>query len=207
MAACPFNDRIVVLVDPDLASAVPVILPDNTFQKRAATACHTAAYLTGPPPVLRTGPHAVGDADTDALKECRMIVLPTKWSQQAVEQAPAACYSLNRFYAMLLGPGLASADADKRATLIASWWRLACTNSAGAISMSSCLPITSAMPNYVLALNQHVASVKNGILARVGLGGPELTTAAFNAGITDLRATFDHNAAEQLPRISSKSTG
>ena len=64
--------------------------------------------------------------------------------------------------------------------------------------MARCMPITSGTPNYVLALNQHRTSMKNGVLAQVGLGGPGLTTAALNAAITDLRATLDHNAAEQL---------
>ena len=103
LPACPFNDRVVVLVGPNLATTVPVVLPDNKFQKRAATACHTTAYLigpqgrgAGPPAVLRTGPHVVGDADTDAREERHMIILPTEWSQRAVENAPAGSYTLNR---------------------------------------------------------------------------------------------------------------
>ncbi len=65
LAACPYNDRVVVLVGPDLATSVPVVLPDVAFQKLAPTDCNTTAYLTGPhahgagpPPILRTGPHA-----------------------------------------------------------------------------------------------------------------------------------------------------
>ena len=71
LPACPFNDRVVVVVGPDLATTVPVVLPDNTFQKRAATACHITAYLiglhghsAGLPAILWTGLHVIGDADT-----------------------------------------------------------------------------------------------------------------------------------------------
>ena len=52
-----------------------------------------------------------------------MIVLPAEWSQRAVENALGGSYTLNHFYAMFLGPGLRSADANEvaRATLVASW--------------------------------------------------------------------------------------
>ena len=36
------------------------------------------------------------------------------------------------------------------------------------------------------------------MLTAAGVGGPAITTAAFNAGIANMQATLDHNAAERL---------
>ena len=47
-----------------------------------------------------------------------------------------------------------------------------------------------------LLLNQHVACVKGRMLTAAGVGGPGLTMPAFQAGIANMQATLDHNAAE-----------
>ena len=57
-----------------------------------------------------------------------------------------------------------------------------------------------------LLLNQHVTWVRNAMLTAAGVGGPALMTAAFNAGIANMQATLDHNAAERLRHEAARNS-
>ena len=59
-------------------------------------------------------------------------------------------------------------------------------------------PVVARHAGDQLLLNQHVTRVRNATLTAAGVGGPALTTAAFNAGIVNMQATLKHNAAERL---------
>ena len=78
-----FDNKVIALVGNDLASAVPIVFPADSWTRTAAFRASTQAIITGPtmygagpPAVLRSGPHAGGAADTDEIRVRRTLILP-----------------------------------------------------------------------------------------------------------------------------------
>ena len=120
---------------------------------------------------------------------------------------PAGRCALPSFFPAYIAPGLADADANvrARAVFVKQWWRQACTNTAAGHNFVRIVPSAARHAGDQLLLNQHVAHVKGGILAAAGVGGPGLTTAAFQAWIANMQATLDHNAAERIRHENARS--
>ena len=204
--ATPFDDHMTLLNGDDINNSVPIVLPDDGFTRTNATRCSTTDVLRGVtmhgagPPVLRNGPHAGGAADTDQLRVRKVMLMPPAASQRLLDTDPVGRYGLSGFYQEFIHGPMNSGDAAQVGiwTPVEDWWRAACTNAAGGHSLVSLDPVTSPVPGNLMRLNAWVARTRTDALARLGLGGPQLTTAAFDAGITHLRNTLDANADTRL---------
>ena len=107
------------------------------------------------------------------------------------------------FYQQFIQPGLAHADAGVVAiwTDIGLWFRAACTlvNVArGDINSLAITPAAPANPADMFAVGAWHASRKEQQERRAGVGGPGLTTNAFNAGINNLQTTVTNVATQRL---------
>ncbi len=150
--------------------------------------------------MIRTGPHGVGTADTDEYQVRPFLVLPAQWSEAVLRRYPDGRVAIPPFHPDVIAPGLADPDAAAvaRAEIVERWWRQACTDTVGGLSWVRSAPAAARHAGDQIALNQHVARVKTTILNAVGVGGPGLTTAAFNAGMANMQATLEHVSAERL---------
>ena len=68
------------------------------------------------------------------------------------------------------------------------WWRMASTLAAGgATTVTAVAPITNADPLAQARLTGWASRTNNAMLTAVGIGGHQLTTLAFNAGVATLQ--------------------
>ena len=99
----PYDNHVVALVGDDLATAVPVVLPSEAFQRTNAINCLTAAEITGVnghganPPVLRAGPHAGGVPNTHNLRARRAMLLPPATAGEIISGSVNGTYTLPGF--------------------------------------------------------------------------------------------------------------
>ena len=83
------------------------------------------------------------------------------------------------------------------------WFRASCTNVETAGTDVDCLAVTAATPANpadMFAVGAWCASswCREQLERQAGVGGPGLTTNAFNAGITNLQATMNNVATQRL---------
>ena len=202
-----FDNTFVALLGNDLAGAVPVIIPATSFTLVADTSAHTLAHLVGPtghaaaPPVFRTGPHVAGTADTTVLRARSVLVLPFYEGPRFLNEYPTGRIPLAAFHTRFLGPGLANADAGIQAQWapVEAWYRLASTNmavparappGAGHPGRLEIVPLVAGLPVHQQLLNTYVSRIKTGIFHANGVGGPQLSNATFNAGVTQINNTI-----------------
>ena len=205
--ATAYDNHACVLVGNDLASAVPVVLPAEAFQRTADRRCLTSDAIVGvnghtapAGPVLHSGPHAPGTADTSSIRVRRAMLLPPSASADILTGAPNGAYSLVGFWSNLIHPGLNDPDANVQALWgpVRDWFRAASTHDANGHSLNAITPVTSASPLIQARLYGWVAPLRQAMLTAAGLGGPGLTTAAFTAGLDTLNATLNDNAAAAI---------
>ena len=211
--ATAFDNHMVFLLGNDLRNSIPIVLDDSLGQAVNARA-HTRDHILGPnlmganPPVMRAGPHGAGTADTNELTMRRILLLPPSQAHAFLAGHPSGRYSLQGFYTQFLQAEVA-AGGDRAATAetAVNWWRLACTDATGnADTVPNVAQITSVDPIETAALNQWATNVREGQLARLGVGGTQLTTVGFNAGITNLRQTLEQNTDRQLQQARENAT-
>ena len=206
LSTTPFDGRVVLLVGDDIAAAVPMVLPAEHFGRTDERAVFTHDTIIGPaghgavPTVLRSGPHAAGAANTSNLRARRAMVLPPSMSVTALTTQPLGRYTLPGFYDTFLRPEIDSGVAARvnAITPLRDWWRCASTNLAGGHSMVREAPITSPLPGNTARLNLLVSSWRATTLAKLGHGGPALSSTTFTAGIDALKNTLDSNASDAL---------
>ena len=205
-AANPFNNKVVVLVGNDLASAVPVVLPDEAFQRTTQACCRNADVIAGntmhtaAPPVLRDGPHAPTVGDASDIRVRRAMVVPPGTALSFVSNVPNGRIGVAGMWTTFIQVGLGNPDPAvvARYEPIRDWWRSACTNATGDLALNRITPVTTAAPATTMSLNRHVARLRVDILNKVGVGGPGLTTAAFDAGMAGVRNVIETTANEKL---------
>jgi hypothetical protein len=119
----------------------------------------------------------------------------------ALRDAPSdGHYSLVGFFNTFILPYATSADpvVITSITPLANWWRLASTNNAGGNSIvSSALTVVNIPPEQS-RLNTWASTVKDAQMARLGVGGPGLSNAAFPHGVGELRKTMTDTHEERL---------
>ena len=202
----PYDDHMTLLNGNDINNAVPIVLPDSAFTRTGVIRCSSTAVLSGgtmhgaAPVVYRNGPHAGGAPDTDDLRVRKVMLLPPEAAERLLSLNPVGRYGLPGFYREFIEGPMTSGDAAQVATWtpVEEWWRVACTNAAGGHSPVSIDPIASPVPGNLIRLNAWVARTRNEALQRLGMGGPQLTTAAFDAGMASLRNTLNTNATDRL---------
>ena len=202
----PFDDQVVVLVGDDLTLAVTIALPDNAFTRTAAARCFDMDSILGPaghghgPAVFMHGPHAGGAPNTMEIRARRVFLMPATDAVACLTTQPAGRYTLAAFHAGFVAPGMASADGlvVTATEPIRDWWRCASTLTAPGTSLLKIIPIVSGAPHLVQRMNAWVSRIRNTELAKLGAGGPSLTTAAFTTGITSVTDTLELTNREQL---------
>ena len=117
----PFDNLLVLLQGNMSDGVLPLCMPPESGQRIADTRCKRiagiAADLGAAPPVLMTGPHAGGVADTDLVSVRTMMVLPPGLAGTVLAAAPQGRFTRVGFLNNFLTPGLADPDAD----VIAMW--------------------------------------------------------------------------------------
>ena len=175
--ATTYDNHACVLVGNDLASAIPVVLPVESFQCTDECRCLTSDAIVGVNghgtvggPALHSGPHAQGTADTSAIRVRRAMLLPPSASADILVGAPKGAYSLVSFWANLIHPGLNDADAAVQALWgpVRDWFRVASTNDANGYSLNAITPVTSASPLVQARLNGWVALLHQSMLTAAG---------------------------------------
>lgn len=208
--ATGYDGHTLVMLGNNIDTALPVCLPDECFARAAQVTAFTNDYIVGANghtaaagAVFRFGHQADGAADTSNLryrgvfplsKANMLTILPHIQNTGRI--------SLLAFHTRLIAPGLASADAAVRAATgpIRDWYRVACMNVAAAPHN----PRTGFALTHdpaVLA-QQAMASYANHLkireLSKLGVGGPQLTTAAFEHGMNQLRLTHERLSQDTI---------
>ena len=206
-APCAFNNRVVALVGNDLQASTPVVLPTAAFQRPAAFRASTKAVIVGgtmcsagPPPLLHSGPHAGGAADTNELTIRRAMLLPPSAAHAVPAGRDDGRYSLIGFHNTLVQPGVTGLDAAVVALWdpVRTWWRGASASTAGRTTIPAIDPVTEASPVVSARLTRWANRVKCDVLQKAGTAGPGLTAAAFNASAANLQATMANTSRAQL---------
>jgi hypothetical protein len=204
--ATPFDNQVVVLVGDDINLSVPIVLPDDAFTRIADTRVLELATIVGAlghlaaPPVFQAGPHGAGVANTAQIRVRTAFLLPAADSGRAVSTQPSGRYTLAGFHLGFVAPGLASADAGVvlAAEPLSDWFRAASTLTGPGVTPVDLDPIVSGAPVMMQRLNAWATRMRNSELAKLGAGGPALTTAAFNAGVLGITHTLSENTRETL---------
>ena len=192
-AASAYDNTLVLLIGDNLQTATPICLSNNHFTRTAETHCHTHTELlanhAAAPPVYRTGPHLMGAANTGPLRTRPAFTLPTERVGDFVRGAPDGRYTLQGFYTRFIQPEIAAGgDRANNVEPLRDWWRLSCTDRTAPAAPLHCVATTQALlPIDQAALQAWVARQRTEILAKVGVGGPGLTNAAFSQGINRVR--------------------
>ena len=202
----PYDDNLIVFVGDDFASAAPVLLPADSFNRPAAFAAYNVTYMTGanghgnPAPVHRFDHQAIGTADTDELRCRRAMILPCEDASDFLSRVPAGIYTVQHFFNEFLRPHLGGAQGIRdKWTPVEEWWRGACMNVNGGTESKLAITATvSGLPASTQALQVCVSKIRERELARVGVGGPQLSNAAFSTGVSELQQTLNSNAQQRL---------
>ena len=215
--ASPFDNQFTCLIGDDLASALPYVLPDTAFTRTAATRVKTydhiigaAGHGAGPPAVLRAGPWGGAEPDTHELTFRKVMLLPPAAGPDILRGAVNGAYSLQHFAATFITPGINDPNVDVQAmwTPVRDWFHAASTLTGPGQTTIRVHPVIGAGPASILNLHAWTNRAKTEILRTVGLGGPGLTTAAFDAGIATIQATMNdtHQARIDFDRARSQQT-
>lgn len=206
--ATTMDGAMIGIVGNEPASCVYVVFSGAFLTVTAATRCLEVAEITGPaghgaaPAVFRTGPHAAAAPGTSEVRGRPFMVLPPPVAARALTDCGAAGrYTLLAFYNTFLNGPLNSGDAAQVAHWlpVTSWWRLASTDRAGALAtVISAALIVPATPHEHGRLAAWGNRVKDNQLARLGMGGPQLSNAAFARGVLDIQDTLGQTAAERI---------
>jgi hypothetical protein len=211
--ASPFDNSMVVFVGDKTDSAVPVVLASGAFARTPVTRACDVATIVGAtghgaaPPLFRTGPHGTGTANTAELRVRFATLFPCQHAGDAVSTHEDGRCTLLSFCNTWVAPFVAHADADVVALWepTRDWWRMASTNIATGDSAAGVDPIQSNVPIHNQRLNTWVSRQRAAMLARLGIGGPGLTTAAFTRGVQDIRDTLEANQTTALDYDRQKS--
>ena len=114
------DNLVVGLQGRSCDDSVPTVFPEIAFQ-RADIRCLRLPEIVGVAgfgaavPVLHTGPHGIGVADTDELNVRKVLIIPPVAAGTTVELAPEGTYTYQGFYNTILNVGLSHADPGVQA--------------------------------------------------------------------------------------------
>jgi len=204
-----YDNQVTMLVGDDLDACSMVALPMEAFGRVAAVRTRRLDYITGAEghgaatPVFR---FAIPDAgeEHDLIRDRRVHLLPTGFATAALADYPAGRIPLLAFYNALAGYLGGSAD---RAALIAPtvhWYRLYVTDAATTGSVLQVPGTAATLPHDQQAGNRHKNRVASELSAKLGIGGPNLSTHAFTQGIMNLGNTLTNNANAQVAYLRDR---
>jgi hypothetical protein len=166
LCASPYDDHVIAFVGDDLASAAPVLLPNDSFSRTAKLIIYNTAHMTGVNghgtaggAVVRFDQQASGTQNTDDFCARRVMVLPPDESSDFLSCNPTG---IQNFYNFFLQPHAASAVPAIHAKWepVKQWWRAACMNQNGSTESKVWVTGTSsALPAARQALNACTARI------------------------------------------------
>lgn len=196
----PLDNHISVLVGNELSNCVTITFPDDSFSRATQRPVYTMDYITGPNghgaaagAVHRFTTPAGGTADTTNLRTRAVFVLARAMGEQALILGGVnGKISLSGFYNQILAPELGSGNADRvtAVTPLAEWYRYAVHDSNGGDPQLEVTPVPVVTLANRRSETAFTKSLVDPLLAKLGVGGPGLTTAAFTQGITEIRNTL-----------------
>jgi hypothetical protein len=205
------DGHLMGVVGNEPSSAYSVVFPHVGFTVTGAIPaefCSTFVTHHGlAPPMFRSGPHAAGTANTSAIRGRPVMVLPAEASAFALQTATRqGNYTLLGFFDAFIRGAYDGSPAQRAAIRpLANWWRLACTDRAVGGDTEASIALTpTASPALAAKVAAHLDRVKTTQKARMGLGGPGLTTTAFAHGIAEVRTTLENNLAQQLAHETAR---
>ena len=193
-----FDGNLITIVGNDPNSCQPVALPSSAF-KRATVRAKTideirgAAGFGGSPAVLRQGPHTGTTPDTESLLVRRVMLIPNDSIPDILTALPGGYYTYPAFYDNFLEPALSSGvtAVEQLYAPLAQWWRAVCT---AATATTSALEVTPTAPANLRErrfMDRWASKAIEDLNVRLGHGGPALSSAAFAAGIADVRNVIE----------------
>ena len=203
--ATPFDNLMILLQGNTSDGVLPLCFPAASGVRINDTRCKRIAAITADlgaaPPVLMTGPHGAGVADTDQVSVRTMMVLPPSVAGTVLAAAPQGRFTRVGFLTNVLAPGLADPDAAVAAMWapVEDWFRVTSTEGgAPAACVTAVTPVASVVPLEIMALTAWSNTVKERLQTQAGLGGPGLTNHTFNVGVNNLTNTMNQNATARL---------
>ena len=142
------------------------------------------------------------------------MIPPAAAGAATIAQKADGCCGLPEFHNLFLaGPLTAGGDPANKFAPLVEWFHVACTIAGGGghtpVQVAALQPGT---PQAATQLNNWSTGIRQVQMARLGVGGPGLTTAAFMAGIMDLtniltnnnQATIDHHRNAAVKTFANK---
>jgi hypothetical protein len=204
----PMDNLVVVHVGDDPDSCLAVVLPNNAFARTTHTHIMDVPTIVGAaghgaaPPVLRTGPHAGTTAGVSRQAVQRCFLIPCAAAGDALSIHPDGRFTMASFYTEFVDGKYDDADA----TVAAIWEPLSlffrgASTIATAGGTDNLMAVTPVQPGNLPAQSKLAAfssRVVKEAMARLGVGGPQLSNFAFNQGVIDLKTTLEETAANAL---------
>ena len=200
-----FDNKLCVLVGNNLRTSACLVLEDNAFQRTSAIRCHTRDHITGAdmygaaPAVYSSGPHATSAPDTSEVRVRPAFLMQPVDAAAAISTQASGRYTLRAFYDNFIrGHFDAGGDEANRIASLIAWWRAASTLTTGGPTSIGITPIASMDVIAHQALTRWVTRVREDQMARLGIGGPGLSSAAFSLGLNQLQTTIRDTHTENL---------
>ena len=202
----PYDNHTVMLTGNRIDSAVAIVLQDNALGRLGSDSrTYNLAGLTGPnghnhptAPVFRHGPHASSGADTIANRLRRVMVMPPSMSVRALTTSTTGRYTLLQFYNAFIAPEQADATRADAVRPLTHWYLGACTNDNHGNPVVRTGTVLSGDPVETARLNHFVSNLRATANTKLGLGGPLLTAASFQAGVAAIQNTMTQNTNNVL---------
>ena len=203
--ATPFDNLVVMGLGNCIERSLPIVMHANMFGRTNNRHVYTYDYVIGPNghghagPVFQFSPPLGGTRDTSQVRARRAMLVPPALAEQVLQGAPDGVYSLLGFSTQVLQPELDSGDADRVARIdpLRDWYRVAVSDDgAGALflGMDQVVGVNPVNERRLVAYHRTLADRE---LLKFGVGGPALSNAEFQRGITNLQTTLTTNTTSR----------
>jgi hypothetical protein len=201
-----YDGQVAMLIGNDLTVASMVVVPDVAFARCGDTNCYDLPYLAGVHGYGLVGGaafrHAIpagGAPGTGNLRSRPIMLLPRPVLVTALTTQPNGHFTILGFYNSIIAPYVAGTAAEQALIgPVAEWFRLMVMDTGAGASVLGSAATVSAAPIVQQALQRHRNSIAGALLSRLGVGGPALSTAAFNAGVNTIGVNMTDNNDAQL---------
>ena len=197
---------MALLVGNDLDSAMLVSLPDDAFGRVNDTRVHDVAYITGadgfthaPNAVFRHAIPNAAVANTHELRSRPALLMPRALLDLALTTQPEGRFTILGFYADIIHPWATGAASQQALVApLVEWFRLMVHDNAAGASVLGVNPNMDPSPRAAQRLQRHRQTVANLYLLKIGVGGPALTSASFDAGVNVIQNAMTTSTNSQL---------
>ena len=206
--ATAYDNGVLLMVGDDIEHAMGMVLQADAFGRTVASRFFNRNYINGAngyaavPPVRAFELQAAGTAETDEYQCRRFAILPATVAAKCCSDSTDGVFTLDGFNRLILEPEIASADADRVAAIdgAVAFWRACHHHAAGhpdrwAVGSARIASATIADDR---ALQVRTNAVRKELLGKLGVGGPALSTAAFNTGVNAIVGRLERDNQNTL---------